>query len=130
MRTKNRTMGLLDYMTLDEDEKRDFFVSIETTQSPLIPQKLKNLGGRPRSKYPIGVRRAFVIWQITQKFPPEKRKNLTNRVLIEKAKKLDSKPLFSSAQNTLEQSLSRGKQELEIDESWNSKVCEKLAEGL
>ena len=31
MRTKNRTMGLLDYMTLDEDEKRDFFVSIETT---------------------------------------------------------------------------------------------------
>ena len=55
---------------------------------------------------------------------------MTNRVLIEKAKKLDSKPLFSSAAETLEQSLSRGKQELKIDESWNSKVCEKLAEGL
>ena len=49
---------------------------------------------------------------------------------IEKAKKLDSKPLFSSAAETLEQSLSRGKQELEIDESWNSKVCEKLRSTL
>jgi hypothetical protein len=130
MRTKKRKVGLLDYMMLDDDEKRDFFSSIETTKSPLIPQKLKNLGGRPRKKYSIGVRRAFVIWQITQTFSPEQRKNLTNRVLIEKAKKLDSKPLFSSAAETLEQSLSRGKQELKIDESWNSKVCEKLAEGL
>jgi hypothetical protein len=34
-------MGLLDYMMLDEDEKRDFFASNETTQSPLIPQNLK-----------------------------------------------------------------------------------------
>ena len=41
MRTKKRKMGLLDYMMLDEDEKRDFFASIETTQSPLIPQKLR-----------------------------------------------------------------------------------------
>jgi len=31
---------------------------------------------------------------------------------------------------TIEQSVSRGKQELEIDKSWHSDVCEKIFQGL
>jgi hypothetical protein len=38
--------------------------------------------------------------------------------------------LFTSSQQTLETSVSRGKKTLKIDNFWNSKVCVLLAEDI
>ena len=63
-----------------------------------------------------------------------KKSNTSNRDLIHLAKKNESsvitKKLFIGSIPTLEQSMSRGRNKLVVDENWNSEICEQLFENL
>ncbi|GAG18884.1 unnamed protein product, partial [marine sediment metagenome] len=104
--------------------------------------KLKPRKGRP-PKNPhdnIDANRARALWRIahvigalTQKSPHDPRRGvkITTRQLIQLAKDVvpASEGLFEPyvTDTTIEQSVSRGRSILEIDDEWRSKVCEKEA---
>ena len=135
---RKQPLGLMDYLLLSEKE-RDFYtltgrlpserpenVKIEITRNkPPI-----NKGGRPRKTYHIDERRAYCLWLIAKEMPEEARAKITNRKLIEIARKMPFRGLFKSSQQTLETSISRGKRTLKIDKFWNSKVCVLLEEEI
>ena len=135
---RNQTLGLMDYLLLSEEE-RDFYtltgrlpserpedVKIEITRTkPPI-----NKGGRPRKTYHIDERRTYCLWLIAKEMPEDKRAKITISKLIELAHKMPFRGLFTSSQQTLETSISRGKRTLKIDKFWNSKVCVLLAEDI
>jgi hypothetical protein len=135
---RKQPLGLMDYLLLSEEE-RDFYtltgrlpserpedVKIEITRTkPPI-----NKGGRPHKKYHINERRAYCLWLIAKEMPEEARAKITNRKLIEIAHTMPFRGLFTSSQQTLETSVSRGKKTLKIDNFWNSKVCVLLAEDI
>ena len=133
---RKHSFGLMDYLLLSEEE-RDFYnltgrlplersddVKIEAarTKPPI------NKGGRPRKTYHINERRAYCLWLIAKEMSEDKRAKTTNRKLIELAKKMSFRGLFAdtTSQATLEQSISRGKKTLKINQKWNSKVCDLL----
>ena len=137
---RKQPLGLIDYLLLSEEE-RDFYtltgrlpseksedVKLEATRTkPPI-----NKGGRPRKKYHINERRAYCLWLIAKEMSVDERAKITNRKLIELAKKMSFRGLFNdmTSQATLEQSISRGKRTLKIDKHWNSKVCVLLEEEI
>ena len=135
---RKQPLGLNDYLLLSEEE-RDFYtltgrlpserpedVKIEITRTkPPI-----NKGGRPRKTYHIDERRAYCLWLIAKEMSEDKRAKITNRKLIELAHKMPFRALFTSPQQTLETSISRGKKTLKIDKFWNSKVCVLLEEEI
>ena len=135
---RKQPLGLMDYLLLSEEE-RDFYaltgrlpsespedVKIEITRTkPPI-----NKGGRPRKTYHIDERRAYCLWLIAKEMSEDKRAKITNRKLIELAHKMPFRGLFTSSQQTLETSISRGKKTLKIDKFWNSKVCVLLEEEI
>ena len=135
---RKQPLGLIDYLLLSEEE-RDFYtltgrlpserpedVKIEITRTkPPI-----NKGGRPRKTYHIDERRAYCLWLIAKEMSEDKRAKITNRKLIELAHKMPFRGLFTSSQQTLETSISRGKKTLKIDKFWNSKVCVLLEEEI
>ena len=135
---RKQPLGLIDYLLLSEEE-RDFYtltgrlpserpedVKIEITRTkPPI-----NKGGRPRKTYHIDERRAYCLWLIAKEISEDKRAKITNRKLIELAHKMPFRGLFTSSQQTLETSISRGKKTLKIDKFWNSKVCVLLEEEI
>lgn len=100
-----------------------------------IKRDLQRKRGRP-SKHPFATKdafRAFTLWGLAQRLPCEARKSITNRILICLAMKVEgelsipvSERAFPGAGN-FEQSVSRGKKALEIDDTWKSEVCEKIA---
>lgn len=114
---RKQPLGLMDYLLLSEEE-RDFYtltgrlpserpenVKIEITRTkPPI-----NKGGRPRKTYHIDERRAYCLWLIAKEMPEEARAKITNRKLIEIAHTMPFRGLFTSSQQTLETSVSRGK---------------------
>ena len=63
-----------------------------------------------------------------------KKSNTSNRELILLAQEnecsITTKKLFIGMIPTLEQSVSRGRNKLEVDENWNSEICEQLFENL
>jgi len=135
---RKQPLGLIDYLLLSEEE-RDFYtltgrlpserpedVKIEITRTkPPI-----NKGGRPRKTYHIDERRAYCLWLIAKEMSEDKRAKITNRKLIELAHKMPFRGLFTSSQQTLETSISRGKKTIKIDKFWNSKVCVLLEEEI
>ena len=135
---RKQPLGLMDYLLLSEEE-RDFYaltgrlpserpedVKIEITRTkPPV-----NKGGRPHKTYHIDERRAYCLWLIAKEMPEDKRAKITNRKLIELAHKMPFRGLFTSSQQTLETSISRGKKTLKIDKFWNSKVCVLLEEEI
>lgn len=97
----------------------------------------KKAGRKQLGEYKgIDCRRALALWKYVQfSYPPEARNKLINRQLIndfQNLEKNDSNPskLFSSMVESLEQSISRGRSKLNIDQYWNSDVCEKLTRNL
>ena len=95
--------------------------------------------GRPKIKQyeTIDCRRAYAVWDhVNTYILEEHRSKLTNRELIRRLQEIETKHdqlvskkhsrLFPLTTANLETSVSRGKRILEIDETWNSKVCEKL----
>ncbi|MFD0978213.1 hypothetical protein [Tropicimonas aquimaris] len=112
-------------------------------------KRLKRPAGRPKAfdgpLSNIDAQRAFALWEFAHRlgagikkrpFDPSIGVGITTRALIGLAKIVeadlspDIKPLFPSMTSdaTLEQSVSRGRAALGIDERWRSKTCEKLAE--
>ena len=125
--TKDRKFGLLNpeqsNMKADDGDAPNEFLFFENEQAP--PEK--NKGGRPSLKWGKGSRRAYVLWLIAKELPPDQRKKISNRKLIQIAQNMQYSALFKNcAFKTLEQSISRGKTALEIDSEWNSEVCKKL----
>ena len=135
---RKQPLGLMDYLLLSEEE-RDFYaltgrlpsespedVKIEITRTKPPIKK----GGRPRKTYHIDERRAYCLWLIAKEMSEDKRAKITNRKLIELAHKMPFRGLFTSSQQTLETSISRGKKTLKIDKFWKSKVCVLLEEEI
>ena len=125
--TKDSKFGLLNlkqsYIKADDGDTPNEFLFLESEQTP--PEK--NKGGRPRLDWGKGSRRAYVLWLIAKELPPDQRKKISNRKLIQIAQNMQYSALFKNcAFKTLEQSISRGKTALEIDGKWNSEVCKKL----
>ena len=135
---RKQPLGLIDYLLLSEEERdsysltgrlpserpEDVKIEITRTKPPI------NKGGRPRKTYHIDERRAYRLWLIAKEMSEDKRAKITNRKLIELAHKMPFRGLFTSSQQTLETSISRGKRTLKIDKFWNSKVCVLLAEDI
>ena len=93
----------------------------------------KNRAGRKKLAQYDGVdcKRAYAIWWYLYQLRYPNNRSLKNRHLIEhmqRCGKYDKKVarLFPRNHGRLESSVSRGKKLLEIDENWESKVCEEL----
>ena len=135
---RKHSFGLMDYLLLSEEERyfynltgrlpleRSDDVKIEVVR----PKPPINKGGRPRKTYHINERRVYCLWLIAKELPEETRAKITNRKLIEIAYTMPFRGLFTSSQQTLETSISRGKRTLKIDKFWNSKVSVLLAEDI
>ena len=125
--TKDSKFGLLNLEQVDLEpgvqNASNEFLFFENEQ--IFPKK--NKGGRPSIKWGKGSRRAYVLWLIAKELPQDQRKKISNRKLIQIAQTTQYRALFSNCLfGTLEQSISRGKTALEIDNEWNSEVCKKL----
>jgi hypothetical protein len=128
---KDSKFGLLNLkqsnIETDDNNTSDEFLSFEN-EAIALP---KNKGGRPSLKYGKESRRAYVLWLVAKELPSEQRKKISNRKLIQIAQTMQYRALFSNCTfKTLEESISRGKTALEIDDEWNSKVCKKLFEDI
>jgi hypothetical protein len=100
-----------------------------------LKSDLKKSRGRPG--LPVyankDCKRAFTLWWFAQKFDEDKRRNVSQRELIRLVIKMEDflqipnfQKVFPEHQN-FESSVSRGKRHLQIDDSWNSEVCEEIA---
>ena len=159
MTDKKQVKGLLDYISLEPGEEADFATNSkdyvfgmgigatdEVRDLAIIGQiyiniqKLKTLNkndnGRPKKSILLGIdqKRVFALWFMIKDWSQVKKSNTSNRDLIHLAKKNESsvitKKLFIGSIPTLEQSMSRGRNKLVVDENWNSEICEQLFENL
>ncbi|MGB1344214.1 MAG: hypothetical protein ACPH9M_06070 [Amylibacter sp.] len=159
MTDKKQVKGLLDYISLKPGEEADFATNSgdyvfgmgigateEVRDLAIIGriyiniQKLKNLNkndnGRPKKSILLGIdqKRVFALWFMIKDWSQVKKSNTSNRDLIHLAKEnkssITTKKLFIGSIATLEQSMSRGRNKLEVDENWNSEICEQLFENL
>ena len=159
MTNKKQVKGLLDYISLKPGEDADFAtnskdyvfgIGIGATDEVhnlaiigslyINIQKLKTLNkndnGRPKKSILLGIdqKRVFALWFMIKDWSQVKKSNTSNRDLILLAKEnecsITTKKLFIGMIATLEQSVSRGRNKLEVDENWNSEICEQLFENL
>ena len=159
MTDKKQIKGLLDYISLKPGEEAEyaqnsgdyvFGMGIGATDEVrdlaiigriyINIQKLKNLNkndnGRPKKSILLGIdqKRVFALWFMIKDWSQVKKSNTSNRDLILLAKEnecsITTKKLFIGMIATLEQSVSRGRNKLEVDENWNSEICEQLFENL
>ena len=114
-----------------------------------VTDKTKTLG-RPKKQKALGIHqvRALILWHIAQEYSEDKRQDLTNRYLIARVQKRGktSRPLVGKSgkvgdsekiwpdidgiNNSLEQSVSRGKTWWGIDHEWQSDKCYKFFYGV
>ena len=104
----------------------------ETTEQIDVTDKTKTLG-RPKKQKVLELHqvRAFHLWRIAQEFPEGIRQDLTNRYMVEVVKKRGktSHPLAGKSErlwtvgnnDSLEQSVSRGKTWWGIDHEWQER---------
>lgn len=159
MTNKKQVKGLLDYISLKPGEEADFATNSkdyvfgmgigatnEVRDLAIIGriyiniQKLKKLSknpnGRPKKSILLGIdqKRVFALWFMIKDWSLVKKSNTSNRELIllaqENEYSITTKKLFIGMIATLEQSVSRGRNKLEVDENWNSEICEQLFENL
>ena len=159
MTDKKQIKGLLDYISLKPGEEADFATNSkdyvfgmgigatdEVRDLAIIGQiyiniqKLKNLNkndnGRPKKSILLGIdqKRVFALWFMIKDWSQVKKSMSSNRELILLAQEnecsITTKKLFVGMTPTLEQSVSRGRNKLEVDENWNSGICEQLFENL
>jgi hypothetical protein len=159
MTDKKQVKGLLDYISLEPGEEADFATNSkdyvfgmgigatdEVRDLAIIGQiyiniqKFKNLNkndnGRPKKSILLGIdqKRVFALWFMIKDWSQVKKSMSSNRELILLAQEnecsITTKKLFVGMTPTLEQSVSRGRNKLEVDENWNSGICEQLFENL
>ena len=106
-----------------------------------VTDKTKTLG-RPKKQKVLELHqvRAFHLWRIAQEFPEGIRQDLTNRYMVEVVKKRGktSHPLAGKSErlwtvgnnDSLEQSVSRGKTWWGIDHEWQSDKCYEFFYGV
>jgi hypothetical protein len=153
--TKKQVHGLLDYMKLKDGEDWKFTplseeymigmglgASREATRWAYkgymleLHQNLasfkKKVGRKRKPEFgSIDCQRAMLIWVYLHKMNQNRNISLKNRHLISLMQSLgenDSriKNLFPKGHSRLQSSVSAGKTKLEINDRWESKVCEKL----
>ena len=101
-----------------------------------VTDKTKTLG-RPKKQKALGIHqvRALILWDIAQRYSEDIRQDLTNTYMIERAEKSDalvgeSEGIWESRkQESLQQSVSRGKTWWEIDHKWHSDKCYEFLYG-
>ena len=159
MTDKKQIKGLLDYISLKPGEEAElapnsedyvFGMGVGATNEArdlaiigsiyINIQKLKKLSknpnGRPKKSILLGIdqKRVFALWFMIKDWSLVKKSNTSNRELIlfaqENEYSITTKKLFIGMIATLEQSVSRGRNKLEVDENWNSEICEQLFENL
>ena len=159
MTDKKQIKGLLDYISLKPGEEAElapnsedyvFGMGVGATKEArdlaiigsiyINIQKLKKLSknpnGRPKKSIVLGIdqKRVFALWFMIKDWSLVKKSNTSNRELIlfaqENEYSITTKKLFIGMIATLEQSVSRGRNKLEVDENWNSEICEQLFENL
>ncbi|MDC0636087.1 hypothetical protein OAP02_00430 [Amylibacter sp.] len=113
----------------------------EATEQIDVTDKTKTLG-RPKKQKVLELHqvRAFHLWRIAQEFPEGIRQDLTNRHMVEVVKKRGktSHPLAGKSErlwtignnDSLEQSVSRGKTWWGIDHEWQSDKCYEFFYGV
>ena len=134
--SRTKPLGLLQYLALNDEERHFYklFGRLPSDTSTVPPIEIdtkrpqKNKGGRPTVRFQINEKRAYYLWTIAKELPENQRAKITNRELIDLAKTKPFHDVFGNKtqQTTIEQSISRGKKVLDIDTSWNSKVCDLL----
>lgn len=151
---KKQIRGLLDYTSVNNDEDWEFAplseeymigmglgASREATRWAFKGYMLelhqtwtsykKKVGRKKKSEYgSIDCQRAMLIWVYVNKMNPNPSTSLKNRHLISLMQSLgtsDSRiaSLFPKGHSRLQSSVSAGKTKLEINDRWESKVCEK-----
>jgi len=160
MTNKKQVKGLLDYISLKPGEEAElvpnaedyvFGIGLGATEEATrwaykgflqenrdrFKSTNKKLNGRPKISFfrKKNNRRAFAIWFLMKNYRQNIKAKISNRDLILKAQEVynsdSTKELFNERITaTIEQSVSRGRTSLKIDENWNSEVCEKLYESL
>jgi hypothetical protein len=101
-----------------------------------IGQHLKRPRGRPR-KEPLETTdafRAFTLWRLAQHLDEDARRRISSRALVTFARQVEAsldvpqeERAFPVMTEAFDRSVSEGKKLLEIDNAWNSSVCEKIA---
>jgi len=153
--TKKQIRGLFDYMELEAGEDWEFAPLSETFVHGMglgataeatrwaykgylqelgdYAKALKKKAGRKALPRHAGIDcdRAKIIWMHVNQFKDKTLISLKNRHLIMEMQSMGRynkhiATLFPMSHGRLESSVSKGKKILEIDENWNSKVCEKL----
>ena len=155
---KKRIRGLLDYATLKEGEDWEWeppsetympglglgatpeahrlaYKGYEAEYNDLVIKISQRARGRPKTRQyqDINSRRAFFIWWEVKDWPLIRRRTATNGKLIERMRNLANNEMrvkYWPDRQSLEQSISRGRKNLKIDNNWNSKVCEKILHNL
>ena len=106
-----------------------------------VTDKTKTLG-RPKKQKALGIHqvRALILWHIAQEFPEGIRQDLTNRSMIAYVQKRGktsqllegkSERLWTVGNNeSLEQSVSKGKTWWKIDHNWHSDKCYEFLNGV
>jgi len=152
---KKQVRGLLDYTSVNNDEDLEFAPLSEENMIGMglgasrdatrwafkgymleLHQNLasfkKKVGRKRKPEFgSIDCQRAMLIWVYLHKMNPNPNISLKNRHLISLMQSLgknDSRiaRLFPPEHERLQSSVSAGKTKLEIDDRWESKVCEKL----
>ena len=160
MTDKKQIKGLLDYISLKPGEEAEYAPNSEDYVSGMglgatkqatrwaykgfllenrerLESITKKTNGRPTKSFfeKKDNLRVFALWYMIKNLAQTKRAKITNRELISLAKKASysqvTRELFDDSMSAnIEQSVSRGRAALKIDENWNSEVCEKLYENL
>ena len=128
------TVSKSEYNLLKALASKEF----ERFLSAFEKSKPKRRGAPPKVRYQnVHCERAFWLWVLAKNVSTAQgmrldRNSLTNRELIRVARSMgdkipNHKRLFQiGSDETLETSVSRGIEELKIDDAWQSDVCEKI----
>ena len=135
-------IGKLYLEKLKQDVVIDQILNQKTAFNETNITEIEKTTGRPRKQKILELHqiRAFHLWHIAQEYPEDTRQDLTNRYMIEVVKKRGktSHPLVGKSErlwtvgnnDSLEQSVSRGKTWWGIDHEWQSDKCYKFLYGV
>ena len=134
-------IGKLYLEKLEQDVVIDQILSQKTAFNEANVTEIEKTSGRPRKQKILELHqvRAFHLWHIAQEYSEDTRQDLTNRYMLELVQKLGktsrslvgkSERLWTVGNNeSLEQSVSRGKTWWGIDHKWHSDKCYEFLNG-